>query len=87
MVGSRIFSCQLVMGSWVATIVEARLCLSSIDSLQEISALGGAHGSKAEIIYDEDVCFEQLFHDLWIGSIPSCNGQFLEEPGDADIKR
>ena len=60
--------------------------VSVLDDLQEISALWGGHGGKAEIIDDEDFGLEQFFHELWVRAVGSGDGEFLEEARQPDVE-
>jgi len=60
--------------------------VSVLDNFQEVSTFWRCHGSKAEIIEDDDFGFCQLVHELDICAVGPGYGEFLKEARDSDVK-
>jgi len=51
------------------------------DDLQQVSAVAVIHGSKSQVIDDEDLDLGQFDEKLSVAAVGPCEGHLLEEPG------
>jgi hypothetical protein len=73
---------------WQLTGHESRAALMPVfQQLQQVTAVFVAQRRQAPVIQDEQLGLGQRRHQLRIATVPFGKGEFLEQPGQAEIER